>query len=197
MAIDICSSIHFGRLRFRFGYAFPMMQICCMMEVIYRKADHNDLPFLKALGVRSWARFEHEMEPHHWLALSANLSDDQTYLRFLDQAVCFVCTDITGNIIGMAYLVPSGNPTEIYDTSWCCIRFVSVDPQHTGKGIGRTLTQHCIDLARTNGEQVIALHTSEMMNEARHIYEKLGFKRLKELDKRFGKQYWLYTMALQ
>ncbi|MEL6989906.1 MAG: GNAT family N-acetyltransferase, partial [Bacteroidota bacterium] len=66
-----------------------------------------------------------------------------------------------------------------------------------GKGIGKMLTQQCIDYSRSNGEKVIALHTSEFMDAARNIYEKMGFKKEKELDRLFGKRYWLYLMELK
>jgi len=51
---------------------------------------------------------------------------------------------------------------------WSYIRFVTVDPSFGGQGIGRKLTTLCIDTARQN-ESVIALHTSELMDAARHI----------------------------
>jgi len=35
-----------------------------------------------------------------------------------------------------------------------------------------------------------------MMDAARHIYEKMGFKRIKELQPIFGKRYWLYHLNL-
>lgn len=40
------------------------------------------------------------------------------------------------------------------------------------------------------------LHTSEMMGAARHIYESLGFKKLREIEPRYGKKYWLYKLEL-
>ena len=54
----------------------------------------------------------------------------------------------------------------------------------------------CIDIANRNGEKTIALHTSEMMDKARHIYESLGFTILREIDQRLGKRYWLYTLEI-
>jgi len=92
--------------------------------------------------------------------------------------------------------VPNGNPTDIYLTEWCYIRFVSVDPDFRGKGIGKKLTNLCIEKAKENGEQTIALHTSELMDDARHIYESLGFEIVKEIAPRLGKRYWLYKLEL-
>lgn len=96
----------------------------------------------------------------------------------------------------MAFLVPSGNPTDIYQADWCYIRFVSVHPEFSGKCIGRQLTEKCIEVAKSNNEQILALHTSEMMQKARHIYESLGFAILRELEPRLGKKYCLYTLAI-
>jgi ribosomal protein S18 acetylase RimI-like enzyme len=63
-------------------------------------------------------------------------------------------------------------------------------------GIATALTKMCIDRARALNEKTIALHTSEMMDAARHIYEKIGFTILQEIPPRLGKKYWLYTMEL-
>lgn len=97
----------------------------------------------------------------------------------------------------MAYLVSKGNPTDIFDKDWCYIRMVGVDPKYSGNGIGKKLTQMCIEYAKKNNEQIIALHTSEFMNKARHIYEKIGFKVIKELAPRYGKKYWLYILDIK
>jgi hypothetical protein len=55
----------------------------------------------------------------------------------------------------------------------------------------------CIDKARVMGENTIALHTSEFHDAARHIYESLGFVKLKDLDLIYGKKYYLYTLELK
>ena len=73
---------------------------------------------------------------------------------------------------------------------------VGVHPDFGGKGIGKMLTQMCIDFAKSSNEKVIALHTSEYMNVARHIYESLGFKQIRELEPRYGKRYWIYKLEL-
>lgn len=92
--------------------------------------------------------------------------------------------------------MPSGNPTEIYNEQQSYIRFVTVSKKYSGQKIGQTITEKCIGRAREKSEKYIALHTSEMMNAARHIYEKLGFEIVRELEPRLGKKYWLYELAL-
>ncbi|GAC1444158.1 MAG: hypothetical protein NVSMB63_13390 [Sediminibacterium sp.] len=96
----------------------------------------------------------------------------------------------------MAYLVPGGNPTPIYQADWCNIRMVGVHPLYSGQGIAKKLIQLCIQHARQSNEKIITLHTSEIMDAARHIYESLGFTKLREIDPIYGMRYWLYKLEL-
>ena len=162
----------------------------------YKQATIDDLNKIKELAIKSWSQFQPDLTPENWSKLYSNLSDDQTFIDLLNNSYSIICTTEQDKIIGMAFLVPSGNPTDIYDKDWCYIRYVTVDPDFGGLGIGRKLTSMCIETAKNNGEKTIALHTSEMMDKARHLYESLGFAVLKEINPRQGKRYWLYKLDL-
>lgn len=167
------------------------------MDIKFRNATNNDLTDLKNLAIKSWGQFRPNLTIENWEKLISSLIDENTYKELLDKSESFVATDDSDKIIGMAFLVPKGNPTDIYDRDWSYIRFVTVDPDFSGQGIGRKITNLCIDKARQNNEKIIALHTSELMNSARHIYESLGFEVLREIDQRLGKRYWLYKLDLK
>lgn len=162
----------------------------------YRQATTADLEQLRLLGMQAWAQYQTALTPEAWQQLSGSLSDPGKYAALQAQSHCIVCEDTDGTLIGMAFLVPSGNPTDIYPADWCYIRTLSVHPSASGRGIGRQLTIQCIERGRRLGEHTIALHTSEMMHGARHLYESLGFTILREIEPRFGKRYWLYTLPL-
>jgi len=162
------------------------------MELNYREGTFHDKDKLNELGKIAYGQFKNELTEENWEKMNNYLSSVNSYSDLLEQSKCFICEN-TDEIVGMAYLVSKGNPTDIFHKDWCYIRMVGVDPKFSGKGIGKKLTQMCIDYAKENDEQFIALHTSEFMNSARHIYEKIGFKAIKELDLRYGKRYWLYT----
>ncbi len=164
--------------------------------MIYRQGSFNDVIALKNLAIESWNLYEHELEKKYWKELFFTLNNEDTYINLLKQSFCWVCENSLKEIIGMAFLVPKGNPTEIYDAQWSYIRFVSVSPRFSHQGIGKTLTQKCIQYAKENNEQIIALHTSEMMIHARKLYHNLGFTILKEIEPRLGKKYWLYILYL-
>ncbi|WP_179007182.1 hypothetical protein [Winogradskyella forsetii] len=63
----------------------------------------------------SWAYYEKKLTPNHWDELLAILNNNATYLKLLEQSYAIICETKQGNIIGMAFIVPTGNPTEIYD----------------------------------------------------------------------------------
>jgi ribosomal protein S18 acetylase RimI-like enzyme len=164
--------------------------------MIYRQGNIDDLEQLRSLALKSWGQFQKELSPENWQKLFNSLNNVRTYSDLLERSYCLVCENENNTIMGMAFLVPSGNPTEIYDEKWSYIRFLTVDPEFSGKGIGRQLTEMCIERAKKNKEQTIALHTSEMMSKARHIYESFGFYIVREIEPRFEKRYWLYKFDL-
>ena len=155
----------------------------------------NDVDQLQDLGKIAYGQFQSALTPGKWTIFNGNLQDKQKFIDILKIANCFVCVD-SDKIIGVAYIIPSGNPTDLFKSDWSYIRMVGVNPKYRGQGIAKTLTQKCIDFAKQNNEKTIALHTSEFMDAARHIYESIGFKVLKEIPPLFGKKYWLYTLDL-
>ena len=163
--------------------------------LVYRQATAEDLDQLFHVSKESFGQYKPQLSDEGWMQLNSNLQDRPRLAALADKSEVLVCID-GSDIIGMAFLVPSGNGDEIYDDAWCHLRMVGVLPKHAGKGIGRRLTEMCVERAKKNGETTMALHTSEMMNAARHIYESMGFSVVKEITPRFGKRYWLFTMTL-
>jgi ribosomal protein S18 acetylase RimI-like enzyme len=160
----------------------------------YRRADLSDFSKLKALGKESYAEFSKVLSTENWNKMNAYLEGDIGLTKLIEQSVVFVC-EKGSEIIGMIYLVPSGNPTELFRENWSYIRFLGVHTHFRGKGIGKKLTQLCIDYAISTNESFIALHTAAFMNSARAIYEKRGFSRTKEIAY-LGKKYWIYLLDL-
>ncbi len=162
----------------------------------FRKGEQEDIAQLRSLALNAWAQFKNDLTAENWDTLHQTLTSLDTYRKLIQNSEAIVCENDAQEIIGMVFLVPSGNPTDIYEDDWCHLRFVTVDPNYRGQQIGTLLTQKCIDLAKNNNEKTIALHTSEIMKSARKIYDKLGFKLHKEIDPQLGVCYWLYTLEL-
>jgi ribosomal protein S18 acetylase RimI-like enzyme len=63
------------------------------------------------------------------------------------------------------------------------IRMLAVHPASRGRGYGVRLTQACLHRARELKVHTVFLYTGTFMTAARHLYEKLGFKRALEFDR--------------
>lgn len=164
------------------------------MELNYRKGNLEDKEKLQALGILSYSQHQHAMTPENWNKYNSFMSNPDTFTNLMSTSTCFLC-EYENEIIGMAFLVSNGHPTEMFDEKWSYIRMVGVNPKFNGKGIAKKLTEMCINLAIETKENYIALHTSEFMNAARHIYEGFGFKIVRELS-RYDKKYWIYLLEL-
>jgi len=161
----------------------------------FREVAAEDIGQLKNLVLISYGQFQKTLTMESWNHLRAHLTKENLFPDLLKISTGFVC-EHDNEIIGMAFLVPKENPTEIFQAGWSYIRLVGVHPNHWGNGIGKQLITMCLDLARRTKENTVVLHTSEFMDAARHIYESLGFKKFKELDPRYGKKYWIYHLEL-
>lgn len=68
------------------------------------------------------------------------------------------------------------------ETNASGIRLLGVDPKSRGAGVGKALTNACIQLARDKGHAQVVLHTTQAMEVAWALYTKMGFERSPDLD---------------
>ncbi len=172
------------------------MKINVPLQFTFREATNEDIKSLKNLAVKSWSIYKDILEDIHWKNLERILHNENLFKELTQNSYAILCELSSKEIIGMAFLVPQGNPTEVFEKNWSYMRFISVKPEYNGQGIGKKLTQLCIEQAKKTREKFIALHTSEIMPNARKLYENLGFKIVREIDNRLGVRYWLYLIEL-
>jgi ribosomal protein S18 acetylase RimI-like enzyme len=164
-------------------------------NLTFRSPVPEDKQRLQALGLTAYGQYKEMLTEENWKLMENILSDVNCYDPLLEHAKGFVC-EHEDTIIGMAFLMPKGHPTSLFEREWSYIRLVGVDPLFSGHGIAKTLTGMCIDAAKESKEEFVALHTSEIMHAARHVYESFGFRKLKEIDRMFGLRYWIYMLQL-
>jgi GNAT superfamily N-acetyltransferase len=92
-----------------------------------------------------------------------------------------------GRIVGSVLLYPAGTvitrpgggSTMLISPE---VRLLAVAPGVRGKGVGAALMQECVTRARASGTASLTLHTTEIMQAAMRLYERMGFVRAPELD---------------
>ncbi|MEO9869418.1 GNAT family N-acetyltransferase [Ekhidna sp.] len=68
------------------------------------------------------------------------------------------------------------------ETNASGFRLLTVSRPARGLGIGRKLTNACIEMAKSANVGQVIIHTTESMKVAWGMYEKMGFKRSVDLD---------------
>jgi len=109
--------------------------------------------------------------------------------RFTEKGAARVLVAITpgGELVGgvvyfgdMAEYGSGGTATGVKNASG--IRLLGVDPRYRNAGAGKALTNACINLAREQGHSQVILHTTQVMQVAWRLYQRLGFERSDDLD---------------
>jgi putative acetyltransferase len=81
-----------------------------------------------------------------------------------------------GAIVGGGGVAPLAGA----DFAVCELRKMYFVPAARGHGVGTLLLRHCLRAARGFGYQTCYLETMSGMDTARHMYEKTGFRALRE-----------------
>jgi ribosomal protein S18 acetylase RimI-like enzyme len=95
----------------------------------------------------------------------------------------WVALDSEKNVLGTTGIYTySKDENEAVWLAWFC-----VDPEQRGKGIGKLLIEYSINKAKKLNKKYFRLYTSTDPNEAaaQNLYEKYGFKIVKEEKKYF------------
>ena len=151
----------------------------------------EDSDQLNQVAVEAFSQFEQHYSDWQSLITAVGKMDS-----LAESANIFVAED-NGKIVGGVALVPpNDNPNSHFDKSWAAIRMLVVSPNCRGKGIGRALTDACIQAAKQSEVKTIGLHTSPIMEIALAMYQRIGFEKFKSIDPIFGVDYGVYKLEL-
>lgn len=151
----------------------------------------EDATQLNQVAVEAFSQFEHHYSD--WQSLITAVGN---MANLAESANIFVA-ESNGNIVGGVALVPpNDNPNSHFDNTWAAIRMLVVSPQCQGKGVGKALTEACLQSAKQSDIKTIGLHTSPIMEVALAMYKRMGFEWFKSIDPIFGVEYGVYKLEL-
>lgn len=148
--------------------------------LIIRNARPDELDEVSLLLRDSYRQYEHFIRPEAWKLYLEDITDVKSRLDESDLIVAELDRRLAGCVT--LYLDGSHSFPEAWPKGWAVVRLLAVHPEYQGQGIGRALMEDCIRRCRQSKVAVIGLHTTEVMDIARKMYERMGFERFPESD---------------
>ena len=152
------------------------------IHITLREAKPGELDALEALVKAAYREFQPLFPENIWRAWMDNVGRTV----HAAEGVALVA-EVEGRLAGVVKFYADASRSAM--GTWppgAAMRVLAVHPDFRGRGIGTRLTEECLRQARKLNIRTVFLYTGEFMHAARHIYEKLGFKRVPELDRSPG-----------
>ena len=162
--------------------------------VIIRAARRGEYAAVDRLTVQAYREYAGSISPEMWAAYEADLADSEARAQ---EAVILVAEQVDELVGAVAYFPPGDRESRWFPEDFGYFRVLAVLPEHRSQGIGRRLTEACIERAQADGARAIGLMTTELMTVAKGMYERMGFAQQAEYEGAIGGRFWLYSLPLE
>ncbi len=160
----------------------PTRRTSTMTSLHIRDAQPSDRGAIEAVTLSAYQEYAGLMQGH-WAGYRQNILDTLADVQPAAQFVAEQDGQLVGTVLlypaGTVLTTPAGTPVTL---AWPEVRLLAVGPAARGHGVGVALMRECIRRARQSGAPALTLHTTELMQAAMRLYERLGFGRAPELD---------------
>jgi GNAT superfamily N-acetyltransferase len=153
-------------------------------NLLIRDARSEELEAMRDVTLAAYAEYESFLPPFAWKEYRDDMVET---VGGGGPPAERIVAERDGTIVGSVILYP-GNTTFVAPDGTVVtlalpeVRLLSVPPEERGKGIGAALMKECVRRARQAGAVALALHTTDMMQVAMQMYERMGFVRVPETD---------------
>lgn len=144
-------------------------------EVHIRPARDDELDEVAALLVDAYAEYAARMSPDAWASFAQDIGNVRG--RVIEADV--VVAERDGRLVGSVTVFSHHRGVRGGTVG---VRLLAVRPEARGTGVGRALMEHALERARRENQKRVVLTTTQEMDSARDLYEKLGFTREPSLD---------------
>ena len=161
-----------------------------MSEVSVRLARSDEVEKARVILGAAYGEYEGSFPAENWAPYLKDILD----LEGRADASELLVAELDGEIVGCVSYFPPGAKTsypsdsfsEQWPSDWAAFRLLAVDPWARGSGVGRRVTEVCIEMARERNAPALGLHTTVPMAVARAMYERMGFERAPRFDFQAG-----------
>jgi ribosomal protein S18 acetylase RimI-like enzyme len=158
---------------------------------VIREYLPSDSTQINILALQSFEQYKDAY--HDWPAFQTKIGN----MSALADAGEIIVAEVGDQIVGaVAYIGPGAPKAGFFRPEWPIMRMLVVAPDSRGRGIGRALAQECLHRAKRDGASVFALHTSELMQVALPMYQRMGFKRVSGAPEIHGVEYGVYVKEI-
>lgn len=152
--------------------------------ITIRESRPADRTAIEAITLAAYAQYATMLPASLWEAYRRNIVAALADAKRATQIVA----EREGALVGSVLLYPADADTgapgrgEATMHRWPEVRLLAVAPPARRSGAGRRLMEECVRRARGSGATALTLHTTDMMQVARHLYQRMGFERAPDLD---------------
>ena len=154
-----------------------------MSDITIRNATEQERDAIRDLTLEAYQEFAPMMPDWAWAEYRKDIAETVTHPEPAEQIVA----ERDGEILGTVLLYPQGGSYHLPDGSeqhWEFpeVRLLAVSAAARGHGIGEALMRECLARTQRTGVPEMHLHTTDLMQAAMRMYERMGFLRALELD---------------
>ena len=160
-------------------------------ELRIRPARDDEFDRAGHIAARAFSRLRGLLTPDNWAEMEKAIH----FVTARDKVGILLVAELAGEIAdSVRYTGPGHGGHVIYPDRVAYIRSLAVSLDHPRCGMGRRLTEACIEAAKRDQAAAVGLHVAKANAAANRLYGQLGFRWYRKASDYFGIPYDAYII---